>query len=252
MSTLFVTGSGTDVGKTFVTCRLLETLPDELRLRCLKPVVTGFDPELAGESDPGRLLAARGLASDLASIAAISPWQFRAPLSADMAAEREGRVIPFDDLVEFCRPRPGIALTLIEGIGGLMAPIDDRHTVLDWIAALDCPALLVVGSYLGSLSHTLTAVQSLRGRGLELLAVVVSQSTDEPVAMTETLRTLRRFLDGVPLVAMPRDGERLAADAGELAGDTGALPRDGKEPPGDGAEGIAALRDRVLALLRNP
>ena len=67
-------------------------------------------------------------------------------------------------------------MTLIEGIGGVMAPLDARHTVLDWIAALGAPALLVVGSYLGTLSHSLTAAAALRQRGVALLGVVVSES----------------------------------------------------------------------------
>ena len=79
----------------------------------------------------------------------MSPWRFAAPLSPDMAASRERRSIPFDALVAHCRAaseRRGV--TLIEGIGGVMTPLDAEHTVLDWIAALGAPALLVVGSYL--------------------------------------------------------------------------------------------------------
>ena len=72
---------------------------------------------------------------------------------------RENRAIDFDALVDFSRD--AVAATkgtlLIEGIGGIMVPLDDKHTVLDWMTALHIPLVLVTGSYLGTLSHTLTA-----------------------------------------------------------------------------------------------
>jgi dethiobiotin synthetase len=135
----------------------------------------------------------------------VSPWRFAAPLSPDMAAVRERRSIPFDALVAHCRTasaRPGV--TLIEGIGGVMVPLDERRTVLDWIAELQAPALLVVGSYLGTLSHSLTAVAALRGRGVPLLGIVVSESLEQPVPAAETAATLERFVDATPVVLLPR------------------------------------------------
>lgn len=212
MTTLFITGSGTGVGKTFVCCRLIERLRGESAIRCIKPVVTGFDPAAPEASDTGRLLEARDRQIDAAGIEATSPWRFRAALSADMAAEREGRHVPFDELTAFSRSPPGTSLNLIEGIGGVMAPLDDRHTVLDWIGALDAKPLLVVGSYLGSLSHALTAIEVLRARNLTPLAVVISQSVTEPVPMEETSASLARHSGDIPIVTVPR-GERPAADS---------------------------------------
>lgn len=205
MTTLFVTSSGTDVGKTFVTTKLLR----ELRAaghgaRALKPVATGVDGVPLAETDSGRLLLAQELPVTAESIAAITPWRFGAPLSPDMAAARERRAIPFAELVEFCRAKSGARVTLIEGIGGVMVPLDDRHTVRDWIAALQVPALLVVGSYLGSLSHSLTAASALFERGVRLAGVVVSESFEQPVPLDETVTTLARFLEPTPIHGLPR------------------------------------------------
>jgi dethiobiotin synthetase len=216
MPTLFVTGSGTDIGKTHVCCRLLAALPAGLAVRCIKPVVTGFDPAAVATSDPGRLLAAQGRAIDAAGIAATSPWRFAAPISADMAAAREDRAIPFAELVEFCGPGDGTDLTLIEGIGGVMAPLDEQHTVIDWIEALAAPVLLVVGSYLGSLSHALTAFAVLRERGLDTVATVVSESARQPVPVAETAAALVRFLDPAPVSILPRDPTQNAAELAAL------------------------------------
>ena len=205
MTTLFVTAAGTDVGKTFVTVKLVTELHAAHRsVLALKPVASGFDPGNLAATDTGVLLDALGLAATPANLDSVSPWRFAAPLSPDMAAARERRRVPFEDLVEFCRaPRP-VDLTLIEGIGGVMVPLDDTHTVLDWIVEVGAPVLLVAGSYLGTLSHTLTAVAALRARGLEPAAIIVSESEQQPVPLEETTRIIRQFVAPVVVAALPR------------------------------------------------
>jgi dethiobiotin synthetase len=128
-----------------------------------------------------------------------------------MAASREGRPLPFDEIVAFCRPPPDVELNLIEGIGGVMAPIGDDRTVLDWIAALETRVLLVAGSYLGSLSHTLTAVDVLSRSDRRPVAVVISESIEEPVPTEETASSLERYLGDLPIAILPRDDAEAAA-----------------------------------------
>jgi dethiobiotin synthetase len=201
----FVTATGTDVGKTFVMCRLIaELAASRTRLRALKPVATGFDAAMPAASDTGRLLLAQGLPLSTENLDATTPWRFKAPLSPDMAARRERRAIPFDELVAFCADSPAGEVTLVEGIGGVMVPLDAEHTVLDWIEHLAPRTILVAGSYLGALSHTLTAAATLSERGIDVAGVVVSESREQPTALEETLATLRRFLPEIAVVALPR------------------------------------------------
>jgi dethiobiotin synthetase len=206
MTTVFVTSSGTNIGKTFVMLRLIAELKAAGRpVRALKPIASGFESAHVEQSDTGLLLRAQGLEPTAANVATVSPWRFVAPLSPDMAAAREHRSIPFESLLAACR-RAGAAgeVTLIEGIGGVMVPLDAEHTVLDWIAALGAPALLVVGSYLGTLSHSLTALAALRQRGITTAGIVVSESEEQPVPPAETVATLARFTFGVPVRLLPR------------------------------------------------
>ena len=218
MSTLFVTASGTEIGKTFVARALIHQLRTRgYSVRALKPVATGVTRDTLDTSDSGMLLSALGRPIDAGQIASVSPWRFREPLSPDMAAERENRSIPFDKLVAFCRQDTGADFTLIEGIGGVMVPLDRHHTVLDWIAALEVPALLVTGSYLGTLSHTLTAAGTLRARNVELAGIVVNESEAQPVAPEETADVLSRFAADVPVQVLGR------LDAPESAPDLVAL-----------------------------
>lgn len=207
MSPVFITATGTDIGKTFITTGLIHTLRRRGRaVDAVKPVLSGFSEETQRESDAGALLAALGRPITRATLDVLSPWRFKAPLSPDMAAEREGRRLDVDDIIAFSRRTIDAAedVLLIEGIGGIMVPLDERHTVLDWMAALDVPLLLVAGSYLGTLSHSLSALEVLKSRGLRVAATVISETPNSTVGLAETAATLARFAAPVPVVTMPR------------------------------------------------
>jgi dethiobiotin synthetase len=206
---VFVAGAHTDVGKTHAACGLIaEARAAMLSVDALKPVVSGFDPADWGLSDPGRLLSALGVPANPQALEAISPWRFAAPLAPPMAAAQEGRVLPFAPLAEFCAARLAANradLLVVEGVGGLMSPIADEATGLDLMAALGLPTLLVGGSYLGAISHTLTALDVLRSRKLPVLAVVVSESSGplDP-DFSKTVAALERFTGATPVIAVPR------------------------------------------------
>jgi len=205
MTAIFVTATGTDVGKTFVTVGLIRYLCTAGRAGdAIKPVVSGFDPQDLASSDPGILLDALGRPA--ADLDRISRWRFAAPLSPAMAARREGRPIDFNALIDFSR-RAVVGhrdIMFIEGVGGIMVPIDDTHTVLDWMSAMRLPLLLIAGSYVGTMSHTLTALQVLARRNLEVAAVVVSESADSAAPLEETVATIARFADAIEVIGIPR------------------------------------------------
>ncbi|MET0868910.1 MAG: dethiobiotin synthase [Pseudorhodoplanes sp.] len=209
MTALFITAAGTDVGKTFVAAGLIRLLRQRGgEIDAIKPVVSGFDPARAGDSDCGVLLRALGLPLSEEEIEDISPWRFAAPLSPDMAARHAGKEIDFEQLVSFCETaiEEAEGHMLVEGVGGVMVPLDQTNTVLDWIATLEQPSLLVTGSYLGSISHTLTAFEVLEAEDCEVKAIVVSESQGSHVPLFETVATIARFLPSVEVIALPRLG----------------------------------------------
>jgi len=214
MPALFVTGTGTDIGKTYVSCALIRALKAKgAVVDAFKPVVSGFDPKDAAASDPARLAVALGAPGDVFRIA---PRRYRAPLSPNIAARLEGDVLSLDDMVIDAVARAAeirSGLLLVEGAGGVMSPLTDGETNLDMIAALGAPVLLVAGSYLGTISHILTALVALRAAKVMVAAVVMSESLDAP-DLAQTADTLKPFLDGVPLFLAPR-GE--SWNAGSLA-----------------------------------
>jgi dethiobiotin synthetase len=207
MSAIFVSATGTDVGKTFVTTGLVRHfLRDNRAVDAIKPIVSGFDPAALPASDPGALLAALGRPLSIEEAERISPWRFAAPLSPDMAARREGRAVDFGAVTEFCRRAVAARRghLFIEGIGGIMVPLDESRTVLDLITQLRLPLLLVAGTYVGTISHTLTALQVLTRRNLDVAAVIVSESRASAASLDDTVATIARFSDSIDVIGIPR------------------------------------------------
>ncbi|GJE12369.1 MULTISPECIES: dethiobiotin synthase [Methylobacterium] len=217
---VFVAGAGTEIGKTYVTAALTRRLRERgLPVETVKPLASGVpplhDPGFA-ESDTARLLDAQDIALDAEAVETCSPWRFSAPLSPDQAAILEGRSLDLADLVEWCRARiagtPGTLL--IEGVGGLMSPVTATATGLDWLRALDIPALLVSGSYLGAISHALTACETLRRYSVPLRAVVVSESPGAPAPAGTVAASIARHA-GAPVVCLRR-GEACPGSLADL------------------------------------
>jgi dethiobiotin synthetase len=209
MSAVIVAGVGTDVGKTYVACALLRHWR-ALGVKCapLKPVMSGYDDAGFLGSDAAALLIANGEAATPAAIAAISPWRYRAPLAPPAAAKLEARTLAFEAVAKFCRDAIAAnseATTLVETAGGVMSPLTHDHTMLDLIVALAAPVILVTGTYLGAVSHTLTALEALNGRGQKTALLVVNESASG-VGLSETCEMLGWFQPDIAAIAVARGG----------------------------------------------
>jgi dethiobiotin synthetase len=223
MSMVFISATGTDIGKTFVTSLLLKAaLKADMNCTALKPVISGFSTEEMEISDSGQLLMAQGKPVSEAAIAEISPWRFAPPLSPDMAAARAGVELATAEIVDFClQKNTADSLTFIEGVGGVMVPLNNHATTLDWQAALHdkgCASLLVAGTYLGTMSHTLTALAALAQRGIAPAALILNTSPENPVPATETAAALSRYIGDLPVFIIPRDAEAVPDGLTRLLG----------------------------------
>lgn len=199
MSAYFVTGIGTDVGKTFTACALLHGARAAGReAAALKPVACGVDQAQGG--DVAELNAASGHV-----YMEQSPWWFKQPLSPNMAAAAEGKSVELTSLTEWTlRQIPEDGFTLIESVGGLLVPLNDHQTVREWMVALGLPAIVIASNYLGALNHTLMTLDLLRAAKLKVAALVISESQGG-VSLSETEATIRSFARDIPLIiSQPR------------------------------------------------
>jgi dethiobiotin synthetase len=217
MNAVFVAGAHTDVGKTHAACALIRRARAAGRsVEAFKPVVSGIEPSDWRASDPGRLLTALGQPLDAEALDGIAPLRFAAALSPPMAARLEGVDLRLQDLLGPCRRRLAeqtADLLLIEGAGGVMSPMAEDGLCLDLMQALGLPTILVGGSYLGAVSHTLTALEVVRTRGVGVRAVLVSESAGAGLPdFAQTVEAVARF-GGAPVVAVPRDADDGWAEA---------------------------------------
>src|ERR1700722_19853614 len=139
----FVTSTGTGTGKSFITAALVRQAKALGKsVAAYKPVISGFDPAQPKDSDTGVLLDALGLPLTDENIARVSPWRFKAPLAPSMAARMENRALDFDELIAHSLKamQSSEDIVLIEGVGGVMAPLNERYTVTEWIEALEIEA----------------------------------------------------------------------------------------------------------------
>lgn len=182
-SGLFVTGTDTGVGKTFVASLIARQLSsDGVRVGVYKPVCSGaiFDEKgHARWDDIDRLRDAvrghwpgSGLSDEV-----ICPQRFVAPLAPPLAARLEGRVVDVEQLRRGADWWTGRAEVLIvEGAGGLLSPVSETQEVADLARDLDYPLIVVARCGLGTINHSLLTVEAARRRGLQVAGIVLNQS----------------------------------------------------------------------------
>lgn len=172
--TLFVTGTGTGVGKTWVTRGLARALANRgHRVAALKPIETGCAPDALDAQALGRACGQPALANAPGLYRAVAPL-------APYAATLRGAPPPpsIDALAKSIRnATEDEGIVLVEGAGGVLVPIDATHSIADLIIALGAPVLLVAQNSLGVISFTLTALEALQHRGITVRAIAVTETS---------------------------------------------------------------------------
>lgn len=218
---VFITATGTDCGKTHVSCAALRELHRRGKpVTALKPLMSGFSPDALEKSDAGRLLAAMGKAVSPETVAEIC-WQSFTEWSApNVAARKAGVDLDDREMLGFIAAHMAGSRgpVLVEGAGGVMSPLTDAMTNIDLMSELGLPVLMMTANYLGSVSHTLTALECLNRRSLKVAGVVVTQPWPNAGDPSPFVDELRRWTDARILVApFSRTPDEDAQFAGPVA-----------------------------------
>lgn len=209
MRAFFVTATGTDIGKTYLSARLLAACrASGMQVAATKPVMSGFSEAEIEQSDAGRLLSAMGEAVTPEAVSRICLHRLTPPLAPNIAMRQASVRQDFQEILRFVRMRLASEtdLHLVEGAGGVMSPLTDDSLQTDLMAALGLPVILVTAPYLGSISHTLTAMDAIAARGLTLAALVVSEPVpggSGPDAFRDELLRIRK----VPAFVLPNGAD---------------------------------------------
>ena len=199
----FITGTGTDIGKTVVTAGIAAAaVAAGYKTAVVKPVQTGTDDY---DSDPmtvARLVP--GLIS-LPPDAAI-PFRFRFAASPHLAAAREGRMLHLDDVVDACRRSEQLAaadVILFEGAGGLIVPLNEHDTMLDLIEELGAPVILAADAGLGGINHAMLSIMALRQRHVSLAGIVLNRYRADDAIHVDNLKMIAALSNLPILSAIP-------------------------------------------------
>lgn len=212
MRGLFVTGTGTGVGKTVVAAAIARTAATGgARVAVFKPAVSGLDdhplsPEVwesAAELPDHALL--RLAAGSRQGDEEVAPYRYGPAVSPHLAAELAGERIDPDVLRGGAlAATEGANLLVCEGVGGFLVPLTTEYLVRDLARDLALPVVVVASPRLGTINHTLLTLQAIRGAGLEISAVVLTPWPDQPSAMERSnLETIER-LGFVSVETLPR------------------------------------------------
>jgi dethiobiotin synthetase len=210
----FVTGTDTEIGKTFTTCALLHHARARgLSALGMKPIAAGaeqHDGEWINE-DAARLRAAGSFDPGLQSL---NPYCFRSPVAPHIAAAEEGvRIEPALIVAAFERLRERANVVLVEGVGGFRVPLSDDYDTADLAVTLGLPVLLVVGMRLGCINHALLSAEAITARGLHFAGWVANRSDPHMLRFDENVAALTARLSAPLLGIVPHiaDGDPASA-----------------------------------------
>ncbi len=190
MKRYFIVGTDTDCGKTYVTSRLVNHLRQKgYCALAIKPVASGCferDGTLISE-DAEQLARANGSPG-----IDISPWRFKPPVSPHIAAAEVGVRLSAKGIMDFCDAHvfANFDVLLIEGAGGLMVPLNEHETWLDFLKISEFPVILVVGMQLGCINHALLTAYALNAHNIPCVGWIANCLDNNMLALSENIQTL--------------------------------------------------------------
>lgn len=204
MKGVFVTGTGTEIGKTIVAAAIARTLAAGGReVAVFKPAVTGLD-ELTADGPPADHELLRLAAGSRQSDEEIAPYRYGPAASPHLAAALAGEAIEPGRLHEAARAAgAGAGALVCEGVGGLLVPLADGYLVRDLAADLGLPLVIAAAPGLGTINHTLLTIEAARAAGLTVAAVVLTPWPEHPSEIEESNRATIAALGKVAVRTLP-------------------------------------------------
>ena len=213
MDSFFITGTGTDVGKTVLAATLLRGLRQrDVDAVPMKPVQTGCINGPTGMTAPDLdlCLTVSGYAPQADEYAILSPYRFEQPCSPHLAVKGTGQVIQPATIIEALRTlQERHDAVLVEGAGGVLVPLGPDLMTIDLIEALSIPVIIAARPGLGTLNHTLLTLEALKRRDIPVQAVVMVAERDGPADAIErdnlsTIESRGRVPVHGPIPYMPK------------------------------------------------
>ncbi len=187
----FITGTDTDVGKTYVTCKLIsDYVAQGYNVVGMKPVAAGGD-FVDGKWLNDDVLKLEAASNVKAPRELINPYSFKEAIAPHIAAERAGVEIKTEVIKQAFDALTKLAdIVIVEGAGGFLVPLNDKENVADLAAVLNIPIILVVGMKLGCINHSLLTVEAIKARKLILHGWIANQIASNMAFCDENIATI--------------------------------------------------------------
>jgi dethiobiotin synthetase len=190
---LFITGSDTDVGKTYIGCELIRQIRSQgIELEVRKPVESGC---IADESSV--LVAQDALKLQAANqgqetMQRVAPYRFKAALAPPRAANLEGYQLQLSDLIDACSLDDSNHLLIVEGAGGFYSPLAENGLNADLASHLQLAVVIVVKDQIGAINQALMTIQAVESRHLNITAVILNQVEESTEKGMNNIEDLKR------------------------------------------------------------
>lgn len=193
---IFITGTDTGVGKTFVASLIVKALKESgIDVGVMKPVETGC-AQKNGVLKPQDALLLKKAAQVDDDIDIINPYRFKEPSAPSVAARKNGRQIKLSK-IENCYKKLASRhdFMLVEGAGGLLVPLNNKETILDLIKLLKLPVIIVAASKLGAINHTLLTIKCAKQAGIKMLGIIFNNPIQQKKSFLMNMEEVKRFTD---------------------------------------------------------
>ncbi|MDH5660292.1 MAG: dethiobiotin synthase [Gammaproteobacteria bacterium] len=201
MSGLFITGTDTEIGKTFVSSILIKIIAEEgYKVIGMKPVASGAKNVngILKNDDALSLIQASNVDADYTNV---NPYVFEPAVSPHIAAEQAGIEINLDEIKKcFSQLQKKSDVVVVEGVGGWYAPLSTHTTVADLAESLKLPIIIVVGLRLGCLNHALLTVEAIRKSGLSIAGWVANHVEKDFSFAEKNIKTLKEYFNDFPFL----------------------------------------------------
>ena len=214
---IFVTGTDTEIGKTFISCGIIRALAGKnLKVAGLKPIASGAEPEqgVLKNDDAMQLQQASNMTL---SYKEINPLCFEPAIAPHIAADLSGQPLNVSELVEKVIVPHDAEKVLIEGAGGWLTPLNQKETYADWVEQQGFDVVLVVGMKLGCLNHAMLTVRDIERRGLKLVGWVANFAQGSMNMAEDNLHWLKQNISAPCLGIVPhQENPDCAEEVAEL------------------------------------
>lgn len=209
---IFITGTGTDVGKTYITALIVKKIKEAgFKAAYYKAAMSGNDRDEMGKLIPGDAKWVKDISNIEQPLEETCPYIYETAVSPHLASRLEGNPVKMDKVVEYYEAlRPKYDYITVEGSGGILCPIDfdnEKIQLEDIVKMLDLSSIIIADAGLGTINSVVLTVEYMRNKGMDVKGIIFNNWCEGDV-MQEDNRFMCQEMTGLPVLAVVEKGAK--------------------------------------------